>query len=76
VVAPAPAAADQPAPAGPATTGPAPARAAVARPQPSPGALSRGFVTDYGYVINELKRILLLTAVILLLLFALWLAIG
>ncbi len=46
------------------------------RPTASPGSLSRGFVTDYNYVIGELKRILLLTAGILLVLLVLWLILG
>ena len=50
--------------------------ARVVRPAASPGSLSRGFVTDYSYVIGELKRIFLLTAGILILLIVLWLILG
>ena len=64
-----------------ATVSPAPAptrapTARVVRPAASPGSLSRGFVTDYNYVIGELKRILLLTAGILVVLLVLWLILG
>jgi hypothetical protein len=48
----------------------------VVRPQATPGSLSRGFVTDYGYIINELKRIFVLTAVILVVLLVLWFVLG
>ena len=64
-----------------ATVSPAPAptrapTARVVRPAASPVSLSRGFVTDYNYVIGELKRILLLTAGILVVLLVLWLILG
>jgi hypothetical protein len=52
------------------------ARTTVVRPQAAPGSLSRGFVTDYGFVIGELKRIVLLTAGIIVLLLVLWLILG
>lgn len=50
--------------------------ATVIRPTATPGSLSRGFLTDYGYVVGELRRILLLTAGILALLLVLWLILG
>jgi hypothetical protein len=55
---------------------PRPTRTTVVRPQATPGSLSRGFVTDYGYIINELKRIFVLTAVILVVLLVLWFVLG
>lgn len=51
-------------------------RTTVIRPQATPGSLSRGFVTDYNYVVSELKRIFILTAGIILLLLVLWFIIG
>ena len=68
-------AAESVAPAPPAAA-PSVPTARVVRPTASPGSLSRGFVTDYNYVIGELKRILLLTAGILLVLLVLWLILG
>ncbi len=50
--------------------------ATVIRPTATPGSLSRGFLTDYSYVVGELRRILLLTVGILALLFVLWLILG
>ncbi len=50
--------------------------ATVVRPAASPGSLSRGFATDYSYVVGELKRILLLTAGVIVLLLVLWLVLG
>jgi len=46
------------------------------RPTATPGSLSRGFMTDYGYVVGELRRIVLLTVAILVLLLVLWLILG
>jgi len=58
------------------------AEAAPSRPALVPVAAARaatpqtrGIVTDYGYVIGELRRIFVLTAGILILLLALWLVI-
>jgi hypothetical protein len=51
-------------------------RATVVRPRTTPGTVGRAFVTDYAYVIGELKRILLLTAVIVALMLILWLVLG
>ena len=48
----------------------------VIRPTATPGSLSRGFMTDYGYVVGELRRIVLLTVAILVLLLVLWLILG
>jgi hypothetical protein len=42
----------------------------------APAAASRGIVTDYGYVIGELRRIGIITAAIVLLLLLLWLVIA
>jgi len=76
------------APAAPATTASPPpleaapttaaprARTTVVRPQATPGSLTRGFVTDYAFIIGELKRIFLLTAGIVVLLLVLWLILG
>jgi hypothetical protein len=53
----------------------APARLSTPRTATTPAA-PRGIVTDYGYVISELRRIAIITGVILLLLLVLWLLFG
>jgi hypothetical protein len=47
-----------------------------AAPAAAPQPASRITTTDYGYVIGELRRIALLTALILLLLLVLWIALA
>jgi len=56
---------------------PAAARpAAPARATPLPGTVSRGFITDYSYVVGELKRIFVISAAIIALMVILWFIIG
>ncbi len=60
-----------------ATPAPAPAVPAPAPPpKPSAPAVTKITTTDYGYVAGELRRIALLTAVILVILLAFWVVIG
>ena len=47
--------------------------AAISPSRPAAALGNRGIVTDYGYVVGELRRILILTAGILALLVVLWL---
>ena len=54
----------------------APLPAAAATREPTPPAITKITTTDYGYVAGELRRIALLTAVILAILLAFWVAIG
>jgi hypothetical protein len=58
-----------------ATTATAPRRAAT-RTNTAATRQPRGFVTDYNYVISELKQIFILTIVILAILIALYFVIG
>ena len=53
-----------------------PASTTTVRPAPAVTPASRGFTTDYGYVIGELRRIFLLTLAIVTLLLVLWLLLG
>ena len=45
---------------------------ALARPATAPSSGTKITTTDYGYVVAELRRILILTVIILAVLFALW----
>jgi hypothetical protein len=61
----------------PPVSGEAPVRAApVAAARPAATPVSRGLVTDYGYIISELKRIFILSVGIIVLLIVLWLIFG
>ncbi|MER3419467.1 MAG: hypothetical protein C4290_02620 [Chloroflexota bacterium] len=63
----------------PVAAAPLPAAAATREPtppRPEAPAITKITTTDYGYVAGELRRIALLTAVILAILLAFWVAIG
>jgi hypothetical protein len=62
------------------TPEPAPAASSPRRAATRAGAAAarqpRGFVTDYNYIISELKQIFILTIVVLVILIALYFVIG
>jgi hypothetical protein len=60
----------------PATTPAASVRAEPPAPAPAAPATTKITMTDYGYVAGELRRIALLTAIIIALLLVLWVVVG
>lgn len=55
---------------------PTSAAPAAAQAEPAPHVSTRITTTDYGYVVGELRRLALLTVVIIVLLLAIWLVVG
>lgn len=64
------------APPAPATTPAAPVRVEPPAPAPAAPTTTKITMTDYGYVAGELRRIALLTAIIIALLLVLWVVVG
>lgn len=54
----------------------APVRAEPPAPAPAAPATTKITMTDYGYVAGELRRIAILTAIIIALLLVLWVVVG
>lgn len=55
---------------------PGPSRVTTPAPRPEAHASTRITTTDYGHVVGELKRIALLTVLIVAILLVLWLLVG